>query len=44
MATLHRDERAAGRPTELDKGSWSGALKRTVREFKDDDLADRAGR
>lgn len=43
MARLHRGEQAAGKPTELDKGSWSGALKRTAREFKDDDLADRAG-
>jgi len=43
VATLHRDEEVAGKPTELDKGSWSGVLKRTAREFKDDDLADRAG-
>ena len=43
MATLHRGEPAAGKPAALDKGSWLGALKRTVREFKDDDLADRAG-
>ncbi len=29
-------------PSDLDKRSWSGALKRTVREFKDDNLTDGA--
>ena len=43
MAKLHRSEQTAGKPTELDKGSWAGVLKRTAGEFKDDDLADRAG-
>ena len=30
------------RPTELAGRSWFGAVKRTVREFKEDDLSDRA--
>jgi membrane protein len=29
-------------PTDLKKPSWAGVLKRTVREFKEDELADRA--
>ncbi|MFI6149730.1 YihY/virulence factor BrkB family protein [Streptomyces sp. NPDC051109] len=29
-------------PTELSKKSWSAVLKRTLKEFKDDELADRA--
>jgi membrane protein len=29
-------------PTDLDKSSWSGVLKRTIREFKEDELVDRA--
>jgi membrane protein len=29
-------------PSDLDKPSWSGALRRTVREFKDDNLTDGA--
>ncbi|HEV3401072.1 MAG TPA: YihY/virulence factor BrkB family protein, partial [Acidimicrobiales bacterium] len=29
-------------PTDLDRSSWSGVLKRTVREFKEDELVDRA--
>ena len=29
-------------PTDLDASSWSGVLKRTVREFKEDELVDRA--
>jgi membrane protein len=29
-------------PTDLDTSSWSGVLKRTVREFKEDELVDRA--
>src|SRR5438270_4988891 len=29
------------RPTELAGRSWFGAVKRTVREFKEDDLSDR---
>lgn len=27
-------------PAELDKRSWLGVLKRTIREFKEDDLTD----
>ncbi len=30
------------RPTELDRRSWLGVLKRTIREFRDDQLTDRA--
>ena len=29
-------------PTDLESSSWSGVAKRTVREFKEDELADRA--
>jgi len=36
------DEAAPDNPTDLDKQSWSGVLKRTIREFKEDALADRA--
>ena len=42
MARPRSDGRAPGKPTELEKSSWSGVLKRTVREFKEDDLTDRA--
>jgi membrane protein len=40
-----RDERSVGnglpdKPGELDKGSWWQALKRTVKEFKEDNLTD----
>ncbi len=40
-----RDERSVGnglpdKPGELDKGSWWQALKRTFKEFKDDNLTD----
>jgi membrane protein len=42
MARPQSDGRAPGKPTELEKSSWSGVLKRTVREFKEDDLTDRA--
>jgi membrane protein len=34
--------RAPKAPTKLDKSSWSGVFKRTVREFKEDELVDRA--
>ena len=40
MVSQQRDLRAAGTPTELDKRSWSGVLKRTVREFKEDHVTD----
>jgi membrane protein len=30
------------RPTELGRRSWLGVLKRTIREFRDDELTDRA--
>ncbi len=42
MARAQSNERVASKPTELEKRSWSGVLKRTVREFKEDDLTDRA--
>ena len=42
MASHDSDGRAPGTPTELGKRSWLGVLKRTVREFKEDALADRA--
>ncbi|MFJ3964933.1 YihY/virulence factor BrkB family protein [Streptomyces sp. NPDC090036] len=35
-------ERAPDRPTDLPKRSWRAVLRGTVREFKDDELADRA--
>ncbi len=35
-------DRAPAGPTHLDKRSWVDVLKRTVREFKDDELVDRA--
>jgi membrane protein len=34
------DSRKPDRPTELDKGSWKGVLKRTVTEFKQDNCTD----
>src|ERR671922_766521 len=40
-AAVRGDERRAPeRPLELSKSSWWGALRRTVREFKDDNLTD----
>ncbi|MFJ7073869.1 YihY/virulence factor BrkB family protein [Streptomyces sp. NPDC098781] len=36
------EERAPDTPTELPKRSWWGALKGTLKEFKDDELTDRA--
>lgn len=36
------EERAPDRPTELPKRSWKAVLRGTVKEFKDDELADRA--
>ena len=36
------DDREPQTPTDLDKSSWSGVLKRTIREFKEDELVDRA--
>src|SRR5919197_328527 len=42
-AAVRGDERRAPeRPLELSKSSWWGALRRTVREFKDDNLTDGA--
>src|SRR4051812_20723841 len=35
-----REAQAADEPTDLPMGSWSDALRRTVREFKDDNLTD----
>ncbi|MDP9388746.1 MAG: YihY/virulence factor BrkB family protein [Actinomycetota bacterium] len=37
-----RDGQAPQGPTDLERPSWLGVVKRTVREFKEDDLADRA--
>ena len=31
-------------PTDLSGGSWLAAAKRTLKEYKDDDLQDRASR
>jgi membrane protein len=39
---IQPDEAAPDKPTDLDKQSWSGVLKRTIREFKEDNLTDRA--
>ncbi|MEU7552822.1 YihY/virulence factor BrkB family protein [Streptomyces sp. NPDC044571] len=36
------ERNAPDQPTELPKKSWSAVLKRTLKEFKDDELADRA--
>ncbi|WP_328405011.1 YihY family inner membrane protein [Streptomyces sp. NBC_00390] len=36
------ERNAPDRPTEMPKKSWGAVLKRTVAEFKDDELADRA--
>ncbi len=36
------ERRAPGKPSELPRGSWRAAMKGTVREFKDDELTDRA--
>src|SRR5882757_11139978 len=35
-------EDAPNDPTDLSGGSWRGAAKRTLKEYKDDDLQDRA--
>ena len=40
MATLQTGDGVARKPTELDKGSWTSALKRTVGEFKEDHVVD----
>src|SRR5215210_1240373 len=40
MAETTTDERAPDAPTELPKESWMSVLKRTIREFKDDNLTD----
>ena len=34
------DHQAPDKPTDLEKPSWSGVLKRTVREFKEDNVTD----
>ncbi|PAX86686.1 YhjD/YihY/BrkB family envelope integrity protein, partial [Streptomyces albidoflavus] len=36
------ERQAPGQPTELRKKSWKAVLRRTVAEFQDDELADRA--
>src|SRR5215217_6141669 len=50
MQTRHDDGRAGRRdgdapetPAKLPKGAWGGVLKRTIREFKRDNLTDLAG-
>ena len=40
MARFDRSESAPDGPTELSKGSWLGVLKRSVAEFKEDNLTD----
>ncbi|MDQ3896050.1 MAG: YihY/virulence factor BrkB family protein [Actinomycetota bacterium] len=40
MVSMQPDGRVVRTPTKLDRGSWSGVLKRTVREFKEDNLTD----
>ena len=37
-----QEERAPDAPTRLPRRSWGGVLKRTVREFKEDNLTDLA--
>jgi membrane protein len=37
------DDRAPEKPSGLAVGSWGGVLKRTIREFRDDNLTDWAG-
>lgn len=39
-AKVEDEHSAPQTPTQLDKGSWWGAVKRTAREFQDDDLSD----
>ena len=40
MVSMQPDGRVVRTPTQLDRGSWSEVLKRTVREFKEDNLTD----
>ena len=40
MANLAPDGRVVSGPTQLERGSWGDAIKRTVVEFKDDNLTD----
>ncbi len=40
MSSMQPDGRVVRTPTQLDRRSWSGVLKRTVREFKEDNLTD----
>ena len=40
QASDHDDDRAPGSPAKLPKGSWGGVLKRTFKEFKEDNLTD----
>jgi membrane protein len=39
-STTSRDERAPEGPAKLSGGSWAGVLKRTIKEFKQDNLTD----
>ena len=40
MERFERDESGPAGPTDLSKGSWMGVLKRSVKEFQDDNLTD----
>ena len=40
MVSMQPDGRVVRTPTKLDRGSWSGVLKRTVGEFREDNLTD----
>jgi len=42
VASLEADRAAPDKPTELGRGSWLAAGRRTIQEFKDDFLQDRA--
>jgi membrane protein len=41
-ADIAPDDRAPDQPSDLPRGAWSGVLKRTVKEFKADNLTDLA--
>lgn len=40
--SVQQSRKPPGSPTELPKASWTKVLKRTVKEFKRDELTDRA--
>src|SRR5438477_12622446 len=43
MAVMDGDGDAPARPSELSRRDWVGVMRRTVREFREDELSDRAG-